>query len=75
MAEATRNSDLHFAIGLTATVKPGAKPAGWPDYELFAENAPVNRQIEEVSASEDGYPYGTYMVGGWNWDPKDVIVQ
>jgi hypothetical protein len=66
-------SRQHFAIGMTAEVRAGAKPAGWGD-EPFTESRPIMRPITDVGPSEEGSPLGTFEVGGWFWDPRDVIV-
>ena len=71
MVETATKSKEHFAIGLVVDVKSGSKPAGWGD-DPFTEPAPKNRTVEEVSGSEPGYPFGTFMVGGWAWSPADI---
>lgn len=62
----------HFAIGAAASVRAGAKPAGWPEGERYDDGLPQNRPIEAVAEAEDGLPYGSFEIDGWWWDPADI---
>jgi len=71
------STTAHFAVGLQAQIKKGAKPVGWPEDEKF-EDGPfvyeVWRQITEVAEGESGFPYGSFEVAGWYWAPTDITV-
>jgi hypothetical protein len=70
----------HFAVGLTAFIKHGAKPVGWDEDSMgeFEDGQYVWerwRPITEVAEGEPGFPYGSYEVAGWYWSPTDLTVQ
>jgi hypothetical protein len=65
----------HFAIGLVATVRTGAKPVGWgdepyPDTFVYGSR----RQITDVAPTEEGNPLGSFEVAGWYWAPEDLEI-
>lgn len=59
----------HFAIGLIVTVRDGAAPVG-TDTPL--DERPVRMPITAVFGQETVAPFGSFEVGGWWWDPRDI---
>jgi hypothetical protein len=68
-------SNPHFALNLTVTIRPNAKPVGWQEDEPVPDDVDYGQRsrITEIGDPEPVAPYGSFEVQGWYWDPTDLI--
>ena len=72
-----RTSRPHVLEGATVRVLPGAVPVGWDEDSMgeFTDH-PGNgyRTVTDFAGVDDDSPYGSFEVGGWWWDPRDLLL-